>query len=183
MDRQEALDLANKYTENKNLVKHMLAVEAAMASYGEKFDKDVEKWRVCGLLHDFDYEKMEDKHPSDWGIELLKEKGVDPDIIEAIRYHGPGESDKRTTQMAKTLFAVDELTGFIVACALVRPNKLADVDFSSVENSMKKKEFAKAVSRQDLQKGADDLGVDFEEHVNTVLDAMKGIQEELGLWG
>jgi putative nucleotidyltransferase with HDIG domain len=181
MNRKEALELVNEYTGNKNLVKHMLAVEAAMAQYAQKFGEDEEKWRVCGILHDFDYEKMEEEHPSKWGLELLAEHGVDPEIIEAIKLHGEHDAGKRDTKIAKTLFAVDELTGFIVACALVRPNKLEDVDFSSIEKSMKKKEFAKAVSREDLKKGAQELGVDFKEHVETVLEAMKGIKDELGL--
>jgi putative nucleotidyltransferase with HDIG domain len=181
MNRKEALELVNEYTENKNLVKHMLAVEAAMAAYADKFGEDVEKWRVCGILHDFDYEKMKDKHPSEWGVELLREKGVDEEIVEAIELHGEHDPSKRKTKITKTLFAVDELTGFIVACALVRPNKLADVDFSSVQNSMKKNEFAKAVSREELKVGAREIGMGFEEHVNIVLEAMKGIKGELGL--
>jgi putative nucleotidyltransferase with HDIG domain len=181
MNREEALELVNEYTENKNLVKHMLAVEAAMVEYAKKFEEDVEKYRVCGILHDFDYEKMGDEHPSEWGTDLLRAKDVDEEIVEAIELHGEHDPSKRKTKLAKTLFAVDELTGFIVACALVRPNKLADVDFSSVQNSMKKNEFAKAVSREDLKVGAEELGMDFEEHVNVVLKAMKGIKDELGL--
>ena len=182
MTREEALSLAREYTKNENLIKHMLAVEAAMVSYAEKFNEDIEKWSICGILHDFDYEKMGDEHPSKWGQRILEEKGVDPEIIEAIAVHG--ERDKpemRKTMMAKTLFAVDELTGFIVACALVRPDKIESLEIPSIKKRMKKKDLARVISREDIREGAEELGVALDEHLQIVLDAMKGIMEELGL--
>lgn len=182
MTREEALELVSEYTKNKNLIKHMLAVEAAMAAYGGKFGEDTEKFSLCGILHDFDYEKMGNEHPSAWGRDILREKGADKEIINAIAVHG--ERDKpemRTTKLAKTLFAVDELTGFIVACSLVRPDGIESLDVDSVKKKMKKKDFAKNISREDIINGAEELGVTLDEHIGTVLDAMKGIREELGL--
>ena len=182
MTREEAMDLVSEYTKNKNLIKHMLAVEAAMVAYAKKFDEDEGKFSVCGVLHDFDYEKMGEEHPSEWGQDILREKKVDEEIIDAIAIHG--ERDKpelRETMLAKTLFAVDELTGFIVACSLVRPDGIESLDVDSVKKKMKKKDFAKAISREDIENGAKELGVMTEEHIQIVLDAMKGIQEELGL--
>lgn len=160
----------------------MLAVAAAMKAYATKFNEDQEKWEVCGILHDVDYEKMGKEHPSEWGVDLLRENGVDDETIEAIMGHG--ERDKpelRPTKMAKALFAVDELTGFIVACALVNPQKLAGVEIDSIKKKFKKKEFARAISREDITNGADELEVSLDEHLQTVLDAMKGISDELGL--
>lgn len=182
MNREEAMALVKEHTKNKNLIKHMLAVESALIAYANKLDEDEEKWSACGVLHDFDYEKMGEEHPSQWAQDILKEKNVDPEIIEAIAVHG--ERDKpemRRTNLAKALFAVDELTGFIVACALVRPDKLDSLEIDSIKKSMKKKDFAKAVNREDIENGAKELGVSLDEHLQTVLDAMKGIRGELGL--
>ncbi|MBN2100831.1 HDIG domain-containing protein [Candidatus Dojkabacteria bacterium] len=182
MTKQEALTLVNQHTSNKNLVKHMLAVAAAMKAYAARFNEDEEKWQVCGILHDVDYEKMGERHPSPWGKQLLEEAGVEDDVIEAIMQHGPCTAyEERKNRISKALQAVDELTGFIVACALVRGGDLDNVDLKSVKKSMKKKEFAKAINREELIKGAEELGVDFDEHVEVVLDAMKGINEDLGL--
>jgi putative nucleotidyltransferase with HDIG domain len=182
MNRKEALDLVREYTKNENLVKHMLAVEAAMIMYAEKFGEPIEEWSVCGLLHDFDYEKMGTEHPSDWGYEILREKGVSENVINAIKGHADRQNpESRPTRMDKTLFAVDELTGFIVACALVNPERLSGLKVKSILKKFKKKDFAKAVSREDMYQGAEELGVDLEEHIQTVLDAMVGIKEELGL--
>lgn len=182
MTRDEALALVEEYTENKNLIKHMFAVEAAMVAYARKFGEDEEKFSVCGVLHDFDYEKMGEEHPSKWGQDVLREKGVDEEIIEAIAVHGKRDKPElRKTMMAKTLFAVDELTGFIVACALVRPDKIGSLEIPSIKKRMKKKDFAKAISREDIENGAEELGVTLDEHLQITLDAMKGIREELGL--
>ncbi|MDD3661687.1 MAG: HD domain-containing protein [Candidatus Dojkabacteria bacterium] len=182
MTRQEALALVEEHTKNKNLIKHMLAVEAAMVAYAKRFNEDEEKWSVCGLLHDFDYEKEGENHPSKWALELLAEKGVDRDAIQAIIGHGlRNQPESRPTKMAKALFAVDELTGFIVACALVREDKMSSLEIDSIKKRMKKKDFAKGVSREDIMNGAEELGVDLDEHLQTVLDAMKGIRGELGL--
>ena len=182
MTRDEALSLAREYTPNENLIKHMLAVEAAMVTYAKKYNQDVEKYSLCGILHDFDYEKMGEEHPSKWGQDILREKGVDEDIIEAIALHG--ERDKpelRKTKISKTLFAVDELTGFIVACSLVRPDKIESLEVPSIKKRMKKKDFAKGVNRDDIVNGAKELDVELDDHLQIVLDAMKGIRGELGL--
>jgi predicted hydrolase (HD superfamily) len=201
MSREEALKLVRKYTKNENLIKHMLAVESAMAAYYKKFhgedsessDSGVRstervrfaeesKWRLCGILHDFDYEKMGTDHPSEWGYKILRDNGVSEEIIQAIKGHGLRDNpDSRPTMMAKTLFAVDELTGFIVACALVHPEKLDGLEVDSIIKKFKKKDFAKAVSREDIYQGAEEIGVTIEEHVETVLSAMKSIKADLGL--
>jgi predicted hydrolase (HD superfamily) len=182
MDRTTALDLVNQYTSNKNLVKHMLAVEAAMRAYAKVFGEDEEKWGVTGLVHDFDYEKMGHEHPSEWGFGILRENGADEEIIQAIIGHGLRDKpESRPTKMAKTLFAVDELTGFIVACALPRPNQISDLEVSSVKKKFKDKAFAKGVHREHIFQGAEELGIGIDEHIQTVLDSMKEIRGELGL--
>lgn len=180
--RDKAISLVKEHTKNNNLIKHMYAVEAAMKAYAKKFGEDEEKWGNIGLIHDFDYEKFKENHPSEWGFNILRENGADEDDIQAIIGHGKREDTKsRPTKMAKTLFAVDELTGFIVACALVNPDKLDGVEVESVKRKFGKKEFAKGVIREDIFTGANELGVSIEEHIQVVLDAMKGIKEELGL--
>lgn len=182
MDRSTALNLVNEYTQNKNLVKHMLAVEAAMRAYARKFGEDEEKWAVAGLVHDFDYEKMGQEHPSEWGFGILRENGADEEIIQAVIGHGLRDKpESRPTRMAKALFAVDELTGFIVACALPRPNQISDLEISSIKKKFKDKAFAKGVHREHIFQGAEELGVDIDEHIQTVLDSMKEIKDELGL--
>lgn len=182
MNREEALQLAKKYTKNNNLIKHMLAVEAAMMVYAKKFEEDEDKYSLCGILHDFDYEKMGADHPSEWGYKILREKGIDEEIIDAIKGHAlRDDPSSRKTKVAKTLFAVDELTGFIVACALVNPKKLSGLTVESILKKFKKKDFAKAVNREDMYQGAEELGVTIEDHIQTVLDAMIGIKDDLGL--
>lgn len=182
MNREEALALVNEHTENKNLVKHMLAVAAAMKAYAAKFGENEGKWEICGILHDVDYEKMGEEHPSEWGKQILEDAGVEEDVLEAIMQHGLKYTDEdRKTSISKALHAVDALTGFVVACALVRGGDLNRVDLESVKKSMKKKEFAKAVDREELVSGPEALGVDFDEHVELVLKAMQGIKEDLGL--
>ncbi len=153
-----------------------------MAHYAEKFGEDEEKWRICGLLHDVDYEKVGDEHPSEMTREILGKAGVSEEMIDAIMGHAhEATSEDRKTIMAKTLFAVDRLSGFVVACALVRPGKLGDVKVSSVKNSMKKKEFAKNVDRDEIRQGAEDLGVELDDHIANVIEAMMNIRKELGL--
>lgn len=182
MNREEALSLVRNYTENENLVRHMLAVEASLIAYAKRFGEDEAMWSLCGILHDFDYEKMGDEHPSAWGQAILREDHVDEEICEAIAAHGKRESSHlRKTKLAKALFAVDTLTGFIVACALVRPDRLKGLDIDSIKKRMKKKDFARAICREDIKRGAEELGVSCDEHLQTVLDAMKGIHEEIGL--
>ena len=183
MDRSEAFQLLKEYTTKDGLIKHALAVEAAMRWYAKKFDGDSESWGIVGLLHDFDYEKYPDleNHPFK-GAQILREKGVDEAWVNAILSHADYSGVKRESSMEKALFAVDELTGFIVAVSLVRPSKkIADVSVKSVKKKMKDRAFAAAVSREDIAKGADGLGIPLEEHISNVLDAMKGIADQLGL--
>jgi putative nucleotidyltransferase with HDIG domain len=186
MQRSDALALVTEWTKSESLVNHMLAVEAAMRAYARKLGEDVEKWGLAGLLHDFDYERHPslDDHPR-LGAPVLRERGVPDDVVYAILAHGmDAAAPPKQSAMDKTLFAVDELTGFITAVALVRPSKsLADVEVSSVKKKMKDKAFARAVRREDITEGADLLGVPLEEHIQTVLDAMKPIAPQLGLAG
>lgn len=182
MNRDTAYKLVVQYTENKNLIKHMLAVEAAMKFYAKLFGEDEEKWAALGLVHDFDYEKMKDEHPSEWGYAILRENGADEEMIQAIVGHADRlNPDSRPTKLAKTLFAVDELTGFIVGCALPRPDQISGLEVNSIKKKMKDKSFCAAVSRDDLVNGAAELGIDFETHVSNVIEAMRGIKDELGL--
>jgi putative nucleotidyltransferase with HDIG domain len=182
MKREEALALLNQYTKNDALIKHMLAVEAAMKAYARKYGEDEEKWGIVGLLHDFDYETYPTApdHPLK-GSEILAGHGYPEDVRRAILGHAPYTNVPRDTQMAKVLYACDELCGFIVACALVRPNKIADLEVSSVKKKMKDKAFARNVSRDDITTGTAELGVPLEEHIQFVINAMKSVSAELGL--
>lgn len=183
MNRQEAYNLLTEYTKNPNLIKHMLAVEAGMKAYAKKYGEDEEKWGLAGLLHDFDYEthpNMED-HPVK-GQEILKQRGCPEEVMYAILSHGDHTGVPRKSLMDKALFACDELAGFIVAVALVRPNKkIAEVEVESVKKKFKDKAFARQVNREDIFRGAEELGVPIDEHIETVLKAMKGIADQLGL--
>lgn len=182
--RDDALKIVREYVKNESLVRHMLSVEAAMASYARKFGEDEEKYRVAGLLHDFDWEihPTLEGHPQN-GSAILREKGVDEEIIRAILSHANHTGVSRDSNMEKALFACDELTGLITTTALVRPSKkIADVEVKSIKKKWKDKAFAKGVDRHDVEEGAHDLGVDlWTEHVPLVLDAMKSIAEDLGL--
>jgi putative nucleotidyltransferase with HDIG domain len=168
MQRTEALALVKEWTKNENLVNHMLAVEAAMRAYARKLEEDEEKWGLAGLLHDFDYERHPslDDHPR-LGAPVLREKGVPEDVVYAILSHGMDvAAPPKLSEMDKTLFAVDELTGFITAVALVRPSKrLDEVEVSSVKKKMKDKAFARAVRREDIAEGAELLGVPLDEQI------------------
>jgi putative nucleotidyltransferase with HDIG domain len=183
ISREQAWELLTEYTTKQGLIKHALAVEAAMRDYAEKYGEDVGSWGIVGLIHDFDYERypsLED-HPFK-GVEILKERGYPPEWTTAILGHGNHTSVPRETLMAKALFAVDELTGFIVAVTLVRPSKkIADVKASSVKKKMKDKAFAAAVNRDDIRQGAEELSVPLDEHISTVIGAMQKIAEEIGL--
>jgi len=181
--RDEAMALLREFTKNENLVKHGLAVEAAMRAYARKFGEDEDEWGIVGLIHDFDYERWPNAsdHPLK-GAEILKERGWPEHIIRAVKSHAEYLGIPRETPMEKALFAVDELTGFIVAVALVRPSKsIMDVKVSSVKKKFKAKAFAAGVNREDIFMGAQELGVDIDEHIQTVLEAMQGIAQELGL--
>ncbi len=183
--RDEALALLREYTQRESLIKHALAVEASMRAYARKFGANEEEWGVVGLLHDFDYEKhpTAEEHPFK-GAEILKTRGYPEEMIRAVLSHASHTGVPRETQMAKTLFAVDELTGFVTAVALVRPSKkVAEVKPKSVKKKMKDKGFARAVNRDEIREGAELLGVEFGEHVQTVVDAMAGIAADLGLQG
>lgn len=181
--REEAFKLLKEYTTSENLIKHALAVEAAMRSYAEKLGEDPEKWAVVGLLHDFDYEKFPspEDHPFR-GARILEEKGYSQEMIRAILAHGDHTGVIRETSLEKALYAVDELTGLIIAVTLVRPSrKISEVKVKSVMKKWKDKAFARGVNREDIEKGARELGVELREHVANVLEAMKGISDELGL--
>lgn len=183
MNREDALKLLRQYTKNENLVKHALAVEAAMRAYAKKYGENEEKWSLVGLLHDFDYEMYPSKedHPLK-GAAILQSLGYPEDVIYAIKSHAEYLGLERKSLMDKMLFAVDELAGFITAVALVRPSKkLSEVEVSSVKKKMKDKAFAKSVSRDDIINSAKDLGVDLDEHIDFVIKAMQGIAAELGL--
>ena len=183
--RDDAWQLVNEYTHNQNLVRHMLAVEAAMRAYARHFGEDEELWATVGLVHDFDYEQhpTAEEHPTA-GAAILRERGWPEEIVDAVLSHGSYTNVPRDTLLKKALFAVDELTGLITAVALVRPSKdIGDVKVKSVRNKWKDKAFAAAVNRQEIEEGAADLGVELWEHVGIVLEAMKGIAEELGLAG
>lgn len=183
MTRNEALEIVKEHVKNQNLIKHMLAVEAAMAAYAKKYGEDEERWRVAGLLHDFDYEihPTLEEHPQK-GAEILRKRGVDEEIIKTILSHADHTGISREKLIDKTLHACDDITGLIVAVALVRPSKkIADVKLKSIKKKWKAKEFAKGVNRKEIEKAAQELGIDLWDHVQTVLDAMKGISSDLGL--
>ena len=185
LDRNEALALMHEYTASESLRRHMLSVEVAMRRYAEQFGEDVEKWGIVGLLHDFDYERWPNPpdHPLE-GSKILAARGYPDDVIYAIKSHADYIGDcPRVSRMDKTLFACDELSGFITACAMVRPEKIAGMKPKSVKKKMKTKSFAAAVPREDLLRGAEELEVDFDQHVQFVIDAMSSIAEELGLAG
>ena len=181
MTRDEALAILKEYTKSESLLKHAYAVEAAMRAYAKKFGEDEELWGVVGLLHDFDYEMYTDEHPMK-GSEILKEKGVSEEIRTAILGHASYTGVPRETLMAKALYAVDELSGFLVAVTLVRPTKsVSDVKVKSVKKKMKDKSFAAKVNRDEIREGAEELGIPFEEHVEFMIKALSGVAEQLGL--
>jgi putative nucleotidyltransferase with HDIG domain len=188
MTREEALQLMQSYTQSDALRKHMYAVEIAMRACARKTGGDEEAWGLAGLLHDFDYERYPnaarsatDEHPS-FGVGVLRERGVDEAICRAILGHAAYTGVPRDTPMAKALFAVDELCGFLVACALVRPSKsLKDLEVSSVRKKLKDKAFARGVNREEVHQGAAELGVPLEEHIQFVLEALRPEERTLGL--
>ncbi|MHB0858644.1 MAG: HDIG domain-containing metalloprotein [Anaerolineae bacterium] len=183
--REDAWKLLNEHNSTPSLIKHALAVEAAMRAYALKYGEDEELWAVTGLVHDVDYEKHPtlDEHPLA-GVAILEGLGWPDEIIEAIKGHATYLNVPRRTMMAKTLFAVDELTGFVVACALVRPDKsIAGLESKSVRKKWKDKAFARAVNREDMELGATELAVPLEEHIAFVIEALRPAAEELGLAG
>jgi putative nucleotidyltransferase with HDIG domain len=188
--RAAALALMQEWTPSESLRTHMLSVEGAMRAYAEQFGEDVERWGLTGLMHDFDYERFPnnahsatDEHPSE-GVRHLRSLGYPEDILEAIMGHADYTGVARTSRMAKTLYAVDELCGMVTACALVRPSRsVNDLEVSSVKKKMKDKAFARGVNRDDVTRGAAELGVEMDTHIATVIQAMRARASLLGLAG
>ncbi|MCY2967929.1 MAG: HDIG domain-containing protein [Planctomycetota bacterium] len=181
--RDDHLALVREYTKNESLVRHMLSVEAAVRAYARKFGEDEAVWGAVGLLHDFDYERWPNPpdHPLQ-GSAILKERGYSDEIIYAIKSHADYLTDcPRVSRLDKTLYACDELCGFITASALVRPGRLEGLDAKSVKKKLKQASFAANVKREDITRGAADLGVELDEHINFCIEAMKPIAAELGL--
>ena len=185
MDRQAAWEILCQFAQTDTLRKHALAVEAAMRAYARRCGADEEKWGIVGLLHDFDYEvhPNADEHPVK-GAEILRQRGVPEDIVYAVLCHADHLGLERRTPMDRAIYAVDELTGFVIAVALVRPSKSIDeVDVAAVRKKMKDKGFARAVNREDIVKGAEQLGADLDEHIAFVIEALKPVAKELGIAG
>jgi putative nucleotidyltransferase with HDIG domain len=183
MSRNEDLQLLHEYTHSQSLIRHMLAVEAALGAYAVHFGEDADKWATVGLLHDFDYERWPEPpdHPLQ-GAEILKQRGYPQDVIYAIKSHADYLTDcPRVSRLDKTLYACDELCGFIVACALMRPGRLDGMTPASVRKKMKQLSFAAAVNRDDITRGTTDLGVDLNEHIAFVIAALQPIAAELDL--
>ncbi len=185
MKRNEAWELLCEYTKTEPLRKHALAVEAAMRAYARKYGGDEEQWACVGLLHDFDFEihPTQDEHPAK-GAEILRERGVPEAIVYAVLCHADYLGLDRKTPMDRAIYAVDELTGFVTAVALVRPSKsIHEVDVAAVRKKMKDKGFARAVKREDITKGADLLGIDLDEHIAFVIESLKPVAGELSIAG
>ena len=188
MNRTDALALMEQHTQSPALRQHMLAVEAAMRAYAGKYEGDADAWGLVGLLHDFDYEAYPNPdhsptegHPA-WGVNLLRERGLSDDQCRAILGHASYSGVPRDSAMAKALFAVDELCGFLVACVLVRPSRsFADLEVSSVKKKLKDKAFARGVNRDDVRQGAEELGVPLDEHIAACIAALRPVEQTLGL--
>jgi putative nucleotidyltransferase with HDIG domain len=183
--REDAYSLMIEWTQSESLRRHMLASEAAMRAYARRFGQDEDLWGLAGLLHDFDYDRHPSlaEHPS-VGTAVLEEQNYPSEVVYAIRTHADYLGLPRDNLMDKALFAVDEMTGFITAAALVRPDKsIMSLSAKSVRKRMKDKAFARPVSREDLVRGAEELGLDLDDHIDFVIEAMRGIAPELGLSG
>jgi len=181
MTRAQALALLHEYTKTDSLRKHAYSVEAAMRAYAKKYNENEDLWGAVGLIHDFDYEKYPDEHPMR-GAKILEERGVSEDIRQVILSHAEFTGVSRDNLMAKSLFAVDELCGFIIAVTLVRPTKsIGEVSVKSVKKKMKDKRFAAKVNRDEIRKGCEELNLDFDEHVTFVIRALSPIAVSLGL--
>ena len=181
LSRDESWDLLCEWTSSDSLRRHVLAVEAAMRAYAPRFDGDVELWGLTGLLHDLDYERypnLEDGHPR-YALRELEAQGYPPELVRAVASHADFLGVSRDSPMEKTLFAVDELSGFILAVAYVRPEKLQGMTPKSVKKKLKQPSFAAAVNREELARGAEELGVDFDEHLTIVIGALAERQDEL----
>jgi putative nucleotidyltransferase with HDIG domain len=180
--REQAWETLTKYTQSEALRRHALAVEAAVGWYARRFDEDEEFWRATALLHDFDYEVHPtlDKHPQD-GAPLLREEGYPEELIEAVLSHAEHLSMPRDTPLKKTLFACDELAGFVHACGLVRPDGIATLEPKSVRKKLKQPSFAAGVHRDEVYRGAEELGLDLDEHIRNVIEALRPIAGQIGL--
>lgn len=178
---EDALATMREYTPSLSLQRHMLCVETAMRAYAKHFGEDEEKWALVGVLHDFDYEQMPESHPFK-GVEILREQGYGEDILQAILGHVDSPEYPRASKMDQTLFAVDELCGLITAAVYVRPDRsIVSLELSSLKKKFKDKSFAAKVDREGIKRGAEDLGVDFDQHLQFVLDALKANAVQLGL--
>ncbi len=188
LTRDQALTLMQEHTQSPSLRQHMLAVEAVMRAYAVKYGEDSETWGLVGLLHDFDYERFPnaahsptEDHPS-WGVGQLRARGLAEPLCRAILGHATYTGVPRDTRMANALFAVDELCGFLVACALVRPSRsFADLEVASVKKKLKDKAFARGVSRDEVRQGAEELGVPLDEHIAFCVQALRPVERSLGL--
>jgi putative nucleotidyltransferase with HDIG domain len=188
VNRRDAVALMEEHTQSPSLRQHMLAVEAALRAYAGRYGEDPDTWGVVGLVHDFDYERYpneahapDEGHPS-WGVRVLRERGLAEPLCRAILAHASYTGVGRDSRLAQCLFAVDELCGFLVACARVRPSRsLADLEVASVKKKLKDKAFARAVSRDDIALGAAELGVPLDEHIAFVISALRPIEGTLGL--
>jgi putative nucleotidyltransferase with HDIG domain len=185
LSRDQAWDLFRSWTESESLRRHVLAVEAAMRAYAARFGEDEEQWGLVGMLHDLDYERypdLETGHPR-MALEEFERLGFSPEFVRAVASHADALEVSRDSLMEKTLFAVDELSGFVMACAFVRPDGIHGMTPKSVKKKMKTPAFAAAVNREELREGAEKLGVDFDEHVAFVIAALESRADELGLGG
>lgn len=183
MDRETALRVAQEHARSDSLRKHLLAVEACMRAYARKLGGDEEQWGIAGLVHDFDWEvcPTPEAHPT-YGAEILRSRGFPEEIVRAVLSHGNHTGIPRKSLMEKALYACDELSGFVTAVALVRPNKsLSEVSVSAVKRKMKDRAFAKSVNRDDIIQGAQELGVDLDEHITFIVEALRPVAEQLGL--
>ncbi len=183
--REDAWDLLTVYTKNDSLIKHALSVEAAMRAYARKFGEDEETWGIVGLIHDFDYEQHPtlEEHPF-VGCRILEERGWPAEMVRAVLAHGNHTGTERQSLMEKSLFAVDELCGFITAVTLVRPDRaVANVPVKSVKKKLKDKGFARSVNRDDIRQGIDELGVEGDQHIAFVIAAMAEVADSIGLAG
>jgi putative nucleotidyltransferase with HDIG domain len=185
LSREQAWDLFCSWTESESLRRHVLAVEAAMRAYAQRFGEDEDQWGLVGMLHDLDYERypdLETGHPR-MALEEFERQGFSPEFVRAVASHADALEVSRDSQMEKTLFAVDELCGFVMACAYVRPEGIHGMTPKSVKKKMKTPAFAAAVNREELREGAEKLGVDFDEHLAFVIAALEPHADELGLGG
>ena len=182
--RERAWETLTKYTRSEALLRHALAVEAAVGGYARRFGEDEELWRASALLHDFDYEMHPtlDQHPQD-GAPILREEGYPEEVVEAVLSHADHLELPRDTPLKRTLYACDELSGFLHACALVRPDGLATLEPKSVRKKLKQPSFAAGVHREAVYRGADELGVPLDEHIANVISFLRPIAPELGLRG